>query len=167
MYQFLLNYRATPHSTTGIAPAQLLFNCKITTKLPEIVKPEKTPMDDAVRSKDALAKERMKERADKRFRTRKSNIRIGDTVLVRQKKKDKFTTKFEPAPYRLIEIKGSMITAVRNERFMTRNVSHFKKIHNDVKSPEAETEDSEISDDDQDAHHSQSVEISSPPSARE
>ena len=36
LYQFLLNYRATPHSTTGFAPFELLFNCKIKTKLPQI-----------------------------------------------------------------------------------------------------------------------------------
>ena len=34
LYRFLLNYRAPPHSTTAIAPADLLFKRKITTKLP-------------------------------------------------------------------------------------------------------------------------------------
>ena len=102
LYQFLLNYRATPHSTTGIAPAQLLFNRKITTKLPEISQPENTPTDTAVRVRDAKAEHKMKKRADKRARSCQSSVKIGDTVLVRQKKKDKFTTKFDPAPYKVI-----------------------------------------------------------------
>ena len=34
LYRFLLNYRATPHSTTGFSPSELLFNRKIRTKLP-------------------------------------------------------------------------------------------------------------------------------------
>ena len=34
--KFLLAYRTTPHSTTGIAPAEMLFRRKIRTKLPEM-----------------------------------------------------------------------------------------------------------------------------------
>ena len=37
IYTFLLNYRATPHTTTGFLPSELLFNCKIRTKLPQVV----------------------------------------------------------------------------------------------------------------------------------
>ncbi len=43
--------------------------------------------------------------------------------LRKLKKKEKFTTKFDPAPYKVIEVKGSMVTATRNERDITRNVS--------------------------------------------
>ena len=35
LYKFLRNYRATPHSTTGVPPAQALFGKNIRTKLPE------------------------------------------------------------------------------------------------------------------------------------
>ena len=35
MYKFLLNYRTTPHSTTGFAPSELLFNRKVRNKLPQ------------------------------------------------------------------------------------------------------------------------------------
>jgi hypothetical protein len=36
MNQFLLNYRATPHSTTNISPFDSLNNRKIKTMLPEM-----------------------------------------------------------------------------------------------------------------------------------
>ena len=36
LYNYPLHYRATPHSTTGRSPAELLFNCKLQTKLPQI-----------------------------------------------------------------------------------------------------------------------------------
>ena len=36
LFLFLRNYRATPHSTTGISPAELLFGRKLTVKLPEV-----------------------------------------------------------------------------------------------------------------------------------
>ncbi len=35
-YKFLQHYRATPHTTTGKAPAKLLFNRKSTVRLPEL-----------------------------------------------------------------------------------------------------------------------------------
>ncbi len=31
--EFLLNFRATPHSTTGVSPSELLHHCKMHTKL--------------------------------------------------------------------------------------------------------------------------------------
>ena len=112
LFHFLLNYWATLHSTTGISPAQLLFNWKITTKLPEIVQTGGTSIDTTVRTRDAQVKQKMNKRADHRVHCQKAIIRIGDTVLVRQKKKDRFTTKFDPAPYKVTEVKGTMVTAV-------------------------------------------------------
>ena len=36
LYSFLLNYRATPHCTTGIAPGEMLFGRQMRTKLPHV-----------------------------------------------------------------------------------------------------------------------------------
>ena len=36
LHNYLLNYRATPHSTTGKSPSELLFGRKIQSKLPRI-----------------------------------------------------------------------------------------------------------------------------------
>ena len=65
LHPFLLNYRATPHCTTGFAPATLLFNRKIKTKLPQTLS-NCAVEDSVVRVKDTQAKERMKQDADKR-----------------------------------------------------------------------------------------------------
>ncbi|CAB4034997.1 uncharacterized protein K02A2.6-like [Paramuricea clavata] len=40
---FLVNYRSTPHCTTGISPAELLFNRKIRNKLPSVDRLDSTP----------------------------------------------------------------------------------------------------------------------------
>ena len=37
--RFMLSYRTTPHSTTGVSPAELLFNRKLNTRL-NFVKPK-------------------------------------------------------------------------------------------------------------------------------
>ena len=86
----------------------------------------------------------MKEQADKRAKAQEAEMAIGDTVLIRQKKRNKFTTRFDPSPYQVVEIKGTMVTAVRNEKYITRNVSHFKKIQPSVKAPENHDDDSDV-----------------------
>ena len=35
LHTFLMNYRATPHLTTGLSPAEMLFGRRLRTKLPQ------------------------------------------------------------------------------------------------------------------------------------
>ena len=64
-------------------------------------------------------------------------IEIGDTVLVRQKKVNKFSTYFEPTPYEVVLVKGSMISARRmhDGRVVTRNSSFYKRFEDDFVDP--------------------------------
>ena len=78
--------------------------------------------------RDALAKERMKQHSDDRKRAKESNLKIGDTVLVQQPKRDKFTTKYNPKPYTIPRKKGTLIEAERHDHRITRNASFFKKL---------------------------------------
>ena len=88
--QFLLPYRATPHSTTGKSLAELLFGRPIKTKLPNV--PPTVPGDEKVRIKDRLAKGKMKAYADGRNNHKASTIQVEDMVLVRQKRKNNICT---------------------------------------------------------------------------
>ncbi|CAB3980121.1 Retrovirus-related Pol poly, partial [Paramuricea clavata] len=72
-------------------------------------------------------KDKSKQYVDARRHTRKSAIREGDTVLVKQKKKNKYTTMFRPQPYKVINVRYSRVTAQRGDHVITRNISHFKK----------------------------------------
>ena len=68
-----------------------------------------------------------KQFVDARRHTRKSTIKEGDAVLVKQKKKNKYTTMFRPQPYKVINVRYSRVTAQRGDHVITRNISHFKK----------------------------------------
>ena len=130
LFKFLMNYRVTPHSTTKIAPAELLFNRKVHVKLPQIPTPSDRHKDSLIRQRDEEAKAKMKNYADTKRRATELKIQVGDKVLLRQRKKNKFTSKFDPNPFDVIRVKGTMITVRRNGKFVTRNVSFFKQIQN-------------------------------------
>ena len=132
IFPFLLNYRATPHSTTGKSPAELLYNRKLHTKLPERVVESDANIHQEVKEKDCMKKEKMKIYADKKSKAAASGIEIGDSVLVRQKKDSKLSTKFNPKPYKVTSRKGARVTVCRNGHYVTRNASHFKKLPTDV-----------------------------------
>ena len=54
-----------------------------------------------------------------------SRIAIGDTVLIRQAKHNKFTTRYDPRAFKVIRMKGSMITAYRDGKYITRNINRL------------------------------------------
>ena len=147
LYLFLLNYRATPHSTTGFAPSELLFNRKIKTKLPQLTVNSQTEMNSKVQKNDKEAKEKMKRHADEKSRVKASDIKVGDTVLIRQRKQNMFSTKFDPSPFYVVRRKGTMITAVRNRKYVSRNISHFKKIESSIVESSITDEHEEENDD--------------------
>ena len=100
-----------------------MFGSNIWTKLPEIT----FENDDAyVQERDAMQKRKMKMNAVKKRIARKSEFKIGDTVLVKQERKNKMSTPFNPKPHTIVDIKGTMITASRDGTKITRNASHYK-----------------------------------------
>ena len=137
---FLLNYRATPHSSTGVPPATILFGREIKTSLPQVQ--FKEPQLNIAKS-DSEAKLKMKSHADRKNRARESIIKPGDPVLIKGQK-NKAVVPYEPKPLVVTERKGSMITAERNGKSVTRNASFFKpspEHPDDISSDEEEEED--------------------------
>ena len=152
VYKFLRNYRATPHSSTGKSPAEVMFPGRTyRTKLPQI-KP--TYDDTEIRERDRLSKAKSKGYADRNRNVKISNFELNDTVLVKQKKLNKLTPPFNPAPYTIIDMKGSMITARSNntQSTITRNSSFFKKIPNRNRNEFIVDNDSDDHETDYDSH---------------
>jgi hypothetical protein len=132
---FLRNYRATPHATTDMSPAEILFGRKINTKLPDLT--FKSPTHNMIRKKDKDRKLKMKTHFENKHCVKPSQFKVGDSVLVKQEKKNKLTTPFNPTPLKVKEKKGSMITATDGQnKMITSNSSHFKKVGESIMNKE-------------------------------
>ena len=127
LYVFLANYRATPHPSTGKSPYQLCMNRTVRIKLPTIM--ETTPDTEAMQ-KDEDSKAKMKAYADQKRQAKPHNLNARDITLVKQRRLNIASPHFEPVPYTILDVKGSMITARRatDQKEVTRNSSHFKKL---------------------------------------
>ena len=111
--RFLVAYRTTPHSTTGKAPAELLYQRRIRSKLPELININRamaaTDTED-VRITDERKKRAGKEYGDSKRHARYTPIEIGDTVLVQQKEQNKLDSTYNPELYTVTERKGNEVT---------------------------------------------------------
>ena len=66
--------------------------------------------------------------ADGRRNVQPNSFVCGDTVLVRQQKRNKLTSYYDPVPYKIVAMNGTMITAERRGKQIVRNSSFFKKV---------------------------------------
>lgn len=92
MKKFLTAYRTTPHSSTGVSPAKLLFNREIRSKIPDLTKNEY--IDSEARDRDAEMKQRRTDYADEQRGAQENSLAPGDQVLVKQRKENKLSTTF-------------------------------------------------------------------------
>ena len=129
LHRFLLQYRQTPHCSTGVPPAELLFNRTVQGQFPTLVK--RTVLN---RHKESRQNEKRRQKCNERYTNnksgvKKSEVKVGDNVLVRQERKNKLTSHFNPTPYVVTKREKSRVTARNADgHVITRNVSHFKFI---------------------------------------
>ncbi|XP_046578825.1 uncharacterized protein K02A2.6-like [Haliotis rubra] len=125
LQHFLMMYRSTPHSSTGKAPAEMLFGRKIRTKLPELVD---FGIDDDVRDFDSVQKMKGKDYADLKRCAQHTPIQTGDKVLVRQHRENKLSSNFHPQPCTVVNRYGNAVDLESSTGGMyRRHVTHVKK----------------------------------------
>ena len=134
--KYLVAYRSTPHSTTGVSPAELLFGRKVRTKLPEL-REEST--ESEMRDRDSEMKVKAKQYADKKRNVQESDLTPGDKVLVKQERRNKLSTPFAPEPYAVVTKTGNSVVIESPEGVqLMRNTTHVKKFEESSQDP-AET----------------------------
>jgi hypothetical protein len=123
-------YYTTPESTTGKTPTEMLFGKTIRDKIPTLNEKCSFEFDDEVRDLDLFNKTKGKEREDSNRRSLKSNIEIGDKVLMKNVIiRNKLTPTFGCTEFTVTSKSGSQVTLIDDDgRQFKRNVSHVKKI---------------------------------------
>ena len=122
----LMAYRDTPHPATGITPYVAMMNRPVRTKLDYTVpRKERSSRDKMMDEKDRQYKEKM---TDDGGSSKEHNFVVGDHVLLRRRKRNKWLTLYEPVFYTVIKISGSAITARRitDGREVRLGASQFK-----------------------------------------
>jgi len=129
--EYLIAYRSTPHATTGVSPAELLFGRKIRTKLPDL---QIYVPDEEVRDRDLEKKEKSRVYTDAKRRAQECDLRPGDPVLMRQERQNKMSTNFEHDPYEVISKHGNSVVVQSPAGVKyKRNVTQVKKFHESAK----------------------------------
>lgn len=136
--RFLVMYRSTPHSTTGVSPAELLYGREYRTKLPQLAEFQ---TDTEVRDRDSEKKEMGKVHGDSRRNAQTCDIHPGDRVLLKQEKSNKLTTPFKPAPLTVMQRNGNSVIIEGDGVQYKRNITHVKKLleRNSTAGSESET----------------------------
>ena len=121
----LMNYRNTPHPSTGKSPSELMMGRRLKTKIPARLAASDTQAHQEAKEKDKVTRSKRKEVYDKKHRTQEQEIKPGDMVLVKQQKT---TTKppFDPKPYQVKEVKGTQITVIRGKQQKVRSKEKVK-----------------------------------------
>ncbi|KXJ30235.1 hypothetical protein RP20_CCG007458 [Aedes albopictus] len=119
-------YSITPHSTTGVAPANLMFGRRFRDLIPHV---QDCTLDDGeLRDKDWVAKYQAKENRDKRVGARESPVDVGDQVLMKNLlPQNKLSSKFLPTPATVVDRIGNSVTLKTSEgQVYKRNTSHVR-----------------------------------------
>ncbi|PFX17891.1 Uncharacterized protein K02A2.6 [Stylophora pistillata] len=130
LQKFLLAYRTTPQTSTGVTPAFLMFGRELKTKLPEL-RCAGNPLDEGVRYRDWNHKLVHKEHADNKRGATESPVAPGDLVLQKNTKTSgKLEANFENEPYTLHTKEGSKVTVRSKEDVEYRHNNALVKPYN-------------------------------------
>ena len=143
---YLLMY-STPHSVTGVSPAEMLFRRKLRTKLPEL-SDNQGSLDSEIRDRDRERKEKGKLYADEKRRAEDSHLKVGDQVLLKTNKENKMGAENEASPYSVVSKSGNSVEIESKDGVQyKRNVTHVKKYFEN---------DEELSENENVSNHNQS-----------
>ena len=118
LQRFLFQYRTTPHCSTSVPRAELLFNRTVQGQLPTLTNRKVVNRHKEARQNEKKTQEYNERYNNRKNDVRKSDVKVGHNVLVRQHHKNVVTKR-----------EHSRVTA-RNDcgHVITRHVSHFKLI---------------------------------------
>ena len=126
MDDFLMMYRSTPHSTTRISPAEVLFGRRIR-NLHEFT------VEDEVRYRDSERKEKGKFYVNCKSNAHESKIQEGDKVSVVEKGERKLWTTYKQSPFTVVQKNGNGVLVEGDGVQYRRNVTEIMYLKPSVK----------------------------------
>ena len=132
LQNMLMGYRSTPHPATGYSPYEALMRRNIKTKL-DYKTPSGTTAIQKMETQITRRDIEYKKKWDNHHRhpiCRKSNFKVGEKVLLKRKKINKWSAAHEREYYMIVGVNGSAIKARRKSdgRIITRDASKFKRL---------------------------------------
>ena len=126
----LMGYRSTPHPATGHTPYEALMKRNVRTKLDSknFRKRENYHnMEQEITKRDREYKKKWNDQ-QRRPKCKEQHFKIGDKVLLKKRKINKWSTSHEKEFYEIIEIHGSTVEARRRSdgRTIERDASKFR-----------------------------------------
>ena len=147
--KFLFNYRITPHCSTGIPPALYLMNRSLRSKFPTLK--QESEFKPAADKRNEKIMKRNEKYFNQKRNVKESKVTVNSWVLLRQAKKNKLSTNFDPQPWKVEKIEGSKVTIKRGNQVRIRNINDLKMVPNsddlDFLSDHLNTEESSSSED--------------------
>lgn len=127
LYKFLVAYRSTPHSSTGVTPTFLMQGRELRSKLPELRR-ENSIKNEGVREHDWERKLSGKLYSDTKRGAKISEVTPGSKVLLKNtKERGKLTTNFETIPYTVKQRNGNeLVVSSKDGAEYRRNASFVK-----------------------------------------
>ena len=127
--KMLRNYRATPHTATGISPDFFKHKKDCFDKIPTLRSEcAADNLEAMAKANDDTYKEKMRLYADMKRHAKTSKFKVEDPVMVKWVRNNKHQPLFDPHPYRITMVKGNMICAARVGHTITRNSRFFKAV---------------------------------------
>jgi len=107
----------TPHATTGVAPAVLLFKRPVRNKLPQANHAD--PVAEIVRECDYPQKSKIKAHADSKTYVKPCTIPPGETVLVKRPfSVSKGRSVYDPTPMTILSLRVVVIISTYSSKFL-------------------------------------------------
>ena len=149
--RMLLNYRNTPHPSTGKSPAELMIRRPIRTRIPIKMTPLRESTDLEARDKNQQVNKARKLEFDKRKHAKEVTINKGDKILIKQEKST-IKPPYDPEPYVVTRTKGTQVIATRGGKTKIRNKAKVKKLSEIPKKlmPRTHWEDEKVIEDSDD-----------------
>ncbi|XP_030747091.1 uncharacterized protein K02A2.6-like [Sitophilus oryzae] len=131
LMNYLTMYNSTPHTVTGKSPSELFFKRTFRDKIPNIKDTEYSIINEDVRDRDQMEKEKGRDYANRKRRAKETELEGGTKVYVKNLvKESKVTPPFSSVPHTVLDKRGGDVR-LRNDNTgeeVRRNILHLKKV---------------------------------------